>query len=102
MTILNSTHSQDNSMTFTITPNTSIPSLAQHIIDNHSRQKAATLLADLYEKQMIFMIEALEANNSGAVIKHSENIANLELLTKAHDIRRDMHVERLKRMPYRG
>ena len=102
MTISNSTNSQDNPMTFTITPDTAVASVAQHIIDNHSRQKAATLLADMYEIQMILMIEALEATDSGAVIKHAENIANLELLTKAHDIRRDMHVERLKRMPYRG
>ena len=102
MTISNSTHSQDNTMTFIITPDTAVASVAQHIIDNHSRQKAASLLADLYEKQLILMIEALEANDNVATIKHSENIANLELLTKAHDIRRDMHVERLKTMPYRG
>ena len=102
MTISNSTHSQDNTMTFHITPDSPVASVAQSIIENHSRQKSATLLADLYEKQLIFMVEALEANNSGAVIKHSENIANLELLTKAHDIRRDMHVARLKTMPYRG
>ena len=89
-------------MTFTITPDTAVASVAQSIIDNHSRQKAATLLADMYEIQLILMIEALEANDNVATIKHSENIANLELLTKAHDIRRDMHVERLKKMPYRG
>lgn len=102
MTISNSTNSQDNPMTFTITPDTAVASVAQHIIDNHSRQKAATLLADMYEMQLILMIEALEATDNVASIKYAENIANLELLTKAHDIRRDMHVERLKRMPYRG
>ena len=89
-------------MTFTITPDTSVASVAQHVIDNCSRQKAATLLADLYERQMIYMIEALEINDNVATIKHAENIANIELLAKAHDIRRDMHVARLKTMPYRA
>jgi non-homologous end joining protein Ku len=89
-------------MTFTITPDTAVASVAQHIIDNHSRQRAASLLSDLYEKQMIYMVEAFQANNSAAALKHAENIANIELLTKAHDIRRDMHVSRLRTMPYRG
>ena len=89
-------------MTFIITPDTAVASVAQSIIDNCSRQKAATLLADLYEKQLILMIEALEATDNEATVKHAENIANLELLTRAHDIRRDMHVARLKTMPYRG
>ena len=102
MTISNTTHSQDDPMTFIITPDTAVASVAQHVIDNHSRQKAATLLADMYEIQLILMIEALQATDNVAAIKHAENIANLELLTKAHDIRRDMHVERLKTMPYRG
>ena len=89
-------------MTFTITPNTSVASVAQSIIDNCSRQKAAQLLSEIYEKQIILMIEALQTNDSVAALRHAENIANMELLTKAHDIRRDMHVERLKTMPYRG
>ncbi len=89
-------------MTFTITPDTAVASVAQHIIDNHSRQRAASLLADIYEKQLILMIEALDAENNAAALKHAENIANLDLLTRAHDIRRDMHMERLKTMPYRG
>ena len=59
MTISNTTHSQDNPMTFIITPDTAVASVAQHVIDNHSRQKAATLLADMYEIQLILMIEAL-------------------------------------------
>ena len=46
-------------MTFTITPNTSVASLAQTIINNHSRQKAATLLADMYNKQMEYMMASL-------------------------------------------
>lgn len=89
-------------MTFYITPNTSIASLAQHVIDNHSRQKAATLLADMYERNLLFMREALEAGNTKDALIFAENITNLDLLTRAHDIRRDMHVERLKTMPYRG
>ena len=89
-------------MTFTITPNTSVASLAQHVIDNCSRQKAAQVLSDIYEKQMILMIEALQASDNVAALRHAENIADLELLAKSADIRRDMHVERLKTMPYRG
>lgn len=89
-------------MTFTITPDTSVASLTQHIIDNHSRQRAASLLSDLYEKQVILMIEAFQSNDTAAALKHAENIADMELLTKAHDIRRDMHVSRLRTMPYRG
>ena len=89
-------------MTFIITPDTAVASVAQSIIDNHSRQEAASLLADVYEKQLILMIEALEANDNVASMKHAENIANLELLTKAYNIRRDMHVARLKTMPYKG
>ena len=89
-------------MLYHITPDSPVASVAQSIIDTCSRQKAATLLAELYGKQMIFMIEALEANDNVATIKHAENIANLELLSKAHDIRRDMHVARLRTMPYKG
>jgi non-homologous end joining protein Ku len=89
-------------MTFTITPDTAVASVAQHIIDNHSRQRAASLLSDLYEKQVILMIEAFQANDTVAALKHAENIADMELITKAHDIRRDMHVSRLRTMPYRG
>lgn len=89
-------------MTFTITPNTSVASVAQSIIDNHSRQKSATLLADLYDKQMEYMMNALEATDNEATFNHAENIANIEIIAKAHDIRRDMHIERLKTMPYRG
>ena len=100
------THSQPTTqefpMTFIITPDTAVASLAQHVIDNHSRQRAAHLLSDLYEKQMILMVEALQANDTVAALRHAENIADLELLTRAHDIRRDMHVQRLKTMPYRG
>ena len=89
-------------MTFTITPDTAVASVAQHIIDNHSRQRAASLLSDIYEKQVILMIEALQANDNAEALKYAENIANMELLAKAHNIRRDMHAERLKTMPYRG
>ena len=89
-------------MTFTITPDTSVASLAQHVIDNHSRQHAAQLLADMYFKQMKYMMDALASNDNAATIKHAENIANITILAQAHDIHRDMHVERLKTMPYRG
>ena len=94
--------SSEQPMTFYITPNTCIASLAQTIIDTCSRQKAAQRLADLYERQLIFMREALEVGNTKDVLIYAENITNLDLLARAHDIRRDMHVERLKTMPYRG
>tara|TARA_R100000030_G_scaffold50982_1_gene38389 strand:+ start:951 stop:1097 length:147 start_codon:yes stop_codon:yes gene_type:complete len=48
------------------------------------------------------MREALEVGNTKDVLIYAENITNLDLLARAHDIRRDMHVERLKTMPYRG
>lgn len=100
------THSQPTTqefpMSYNITPETAVASVAQSIINNCSRQKAAQLLSEIYEKQVILMIEALQTNDTVAVLRHAENIANMELLTKAHDIRRDMHVERLKTMPYRG
>ena len=89
-------------MTYIMTPDTAVASIAQSIIDTCSRQKAAEQLSEIYEKQMILMIEALQTNDNVAVLRHAENIANIELLTRAHDIRRDMHVERLKTMPYRG
>lgn len=89
-------------MSYIITPDTAVASVVQSIINDCSRQKAAQLLSEIYEKQIILMIEALGSNDSVAALRHAENIANMELLTKAHDIRRDMHVERLKTMPYRG
>ena len=89
-------------MTFTITPNTSVASVAQHIIDNHSRQKAATLLADLYDKQMEYLMKALEATDNEATFDYAENMADIETIARGHDIRRDMHVARLRKMPYRG
>ena len=89
-------------MSFTITPDTAVTSLAQHVIDNCSRQRAAQLLADMYNKQMEYMMNALANNDNSATFKHAENIANITIIARAHDIHRDMHVERLKTMPYRG
>ncbi len=89
-------------MTFTITPNTAVASVAQHVIDNHSRQKAATLLSDMYNKQMEYMMASLGCGDDKATIVYAENIANITIIAKAYDIHRDMHMERLKTMPYRG
>ena len=89
-------------MTFTITPNTSVASLAQHIIDNCSRQRAAGLLADMYNKQMEYMMEALANKDDSATVRYAENISDITLISKAFNIHRDMHVERLKTMPYKG
>lgn len=89
-------------MTFTITPNTTVASLAQHVIDNCSRQRAAGLLADMYNKQMEYMMESLAKGNDSETVRFAENIGNITIIAKAHDIHRDMHIERLKTMPYRG
>ena len=89
-------------MTFTITPNTSVASVAQHAIDNHSRQKAAQLLADMYNKQMEYMMVALASGDDAETVRFAENIGNITILAKAHNIHRDRHIERLKKMPYRG
>lgn len=102
MTISNSNPSQDNPMTFTITPNTSVASLAQHIIDNHSRQKAATLLADLYNKTWDYMETAIQSSDWDEAKEQSIKLVDLVTITKAYDIHRDMHVAVLKTMPYRG
>ena len=89
-------------MSYIITPDTAVAGVTKTIIDNSSRQKAAQELSKIYEMQVILMIEAFQANDTKAALRHAENIADMELYTKAHDIRRDMHVERLKTMPYRG
>ena len=89
-------------MSFTITPNTTVASVAQHVIDNHSRQKAVTLLAEMYNKQMEYMHGSLAIGDNSATLRYAENIGNITILAKAHDIHRDMHVARLMTMPYRG
>lgn len=102
MTTQTLTQTQENPMTFTITPNTSVASVAQHIIDNHSRQKAASLLAEMYEKTWDYMETAIVDNDWGSAREQSINLVDIAIIAKAHDIYRDMHVERLKTMPYRG
>ena len=102
MTTQSSTPHNGQPMTFTITPNTAVASVAQHIIDNHSRQKSATLLADLYENQMRYMMGSIAISDDSAILRYAENIGNITVLAKAHDIHRDMQIERLKKMPYRG
>ena len=86
----------------TINPTHSVADVATDVIENCSRKKASELLSDLYERQVIYMVEAVAAGDNKAIIKHAKNIASLETLSKARDIRREMHVERLKTMPYRA
>ncbi len=100
--ITNITPKHGDNMTFTITPNTAVASVAQHVIDNHSRQRAAQLLADLYEKQIAYMMGALTTGDDSATVRYAENIGNITIIAKAHDSQSDMHIERLKKMPYRG
>ena len=89
-------------MTFTITPNTAVISLAMNVIDNCSRQRAASLLADMYNKQIEYMMGSLAIGDDSGTVRFAENIGNITIIAKAHDIHRDMHIERLKKMPYRG
>jgi|TARA_B100000085_G_C18284339_1_gene407548 hypothetical protein len=89
-------------MTFTITPNSTVASLAQHVIDTCSRQKAAQLLADMYNKQIEYMMGSLAIGDDSETVRFAENIGNLIIIAKAYNIHRDMHVERLKKMPYKG
>ena len=89
-------------MTFTITPTSSVTSIAQSVIDNHSRQRAAQLLADMYDKQMEYMMDALASGDDTETVRFAENIGNITIIAKAYNIHRDMHIERLKKMPYRG
>lgn len=89
-------------MPFTITPNASVASIATHVVENHSRQESATLLSDIYNKQMQYMLESLASGDNKATIKYAENISDIITIAKAHNIHRDMHVARLETMRYRG
>ena len=77
-------------MTFTITPDTAVASVAQSIIDNHSRQQAATLLADVYNKQWDYMETAMLADDWDTAQEHSIKLVNIALIAKQHRIYRDM------------
>ena len=79
-------------MTFTITPDTAVASVAQHIIDNHPRQQAATLLADMYSKQWDYMETAMVASDWETAQSHSIKLVDITLLAKQHHIYRDMMV----------
>jgi hypothetical protein len=89
-------------MPFTIIPKASVASVATHVVQNHSRQESATLLSDMYGKQMEYMLASLASGDNKATIKFAENIADIVTIAKAHNIHRDMHVARIKAMPYRG
>ena len=89
-------------MTFTITPNTSVASVAQHVIDNHSRQHAATLLADMYNKQWDYMETAMLAGDWESAQEHSIKLVNIALIAKQHHIYRDMMSAVVAQMPYRA
>ena len=77
-------------MTFTITPDTSVASVAQSIIDNHSRQQAATILADVYNTQWDYMETAMLADNWETAQEHSIKLVDIALIAKQHRIYRDM------------
>ena len=79
-------------MTYTITPTSAIESIAQSIIDTHSRQHAATLLADMYSKQWDYMETAMLAGDWETAQIHSIKLVNITLLAKQHHIYRDMMV----------
>jgi len=73
-------------MTFTITPDTSVATVAQHIIDNHDRKRASVLLGDLYDNQVKYMETSL-AIGDGKHLFHAENIASIHIIAKSHNIR---------------
>lgn len=89
-------------MTFTITPTSSVESIAQTIIDNHSRQHAATLLADMYNKQWDYMETAVLNGDWEIAQEHSIKLVNIGIIAKAHDIYRDMMSALVATMPYRA
>ena len=89
-------------MTFTITPTSSVESIAQTIIDNHSRQHAATLLADVYNKQWDYMETAMLAGDWDTAQEHSIKLVNIALIAKQHHIYRDMMSAVVAAMPYKA
>ena len=89
-------------MTFTITPNTAVASVAQHVVENHSRQRSAELLADMYNKTMQYLMNALAISDEAEIIKQAENLGNIKIIAKAHNIHRDMMYAVLATMSYRG
>lgn len=93
---------QETTMTFTITPDTAVASVAQHVVDNHSRQQSAELLADMYNKTMQYLMSALAIHDETEIVKQAENLGNIKIIAKAHNIHRDMMYAVLATMPYRG
>ena len=89
-------------MAFTITPTSSVESIAQTVIDNHSRQHAASLLADMYNKQWDFMETAMLNGDWKVAQEHSIKLVNIALIAKEHNIYRDMMSAVVATMPYRG
>ncbi len=89
-------------MAFTITPTSSVESIAQTVIDNHSRQHAASLLADMYNKQWDFMETAMLNKDWEVAQEHSIKLVNIALIAKEHNIYRDMMSAVVATMPYRG
>ena len=73
-------------MTLTITPNTSVASVAQTIVDNHDKKRASVLLGDLYDKQIKFMQTSLMIGD-GKHLQYTENIADIHIIAKAHNVR---------------
>ena len=89
-------------MTFTITPTSSVESIAQTIIDNHPRQHAATLLADVYNKQWDYMETAMLAGDWATAQEHSINLVGVALIAKQHHIYRAMMSAVVATMPYKA
>ena len=73
-------------MTFTITPDTSVATVAQNIIDNHDKKRASVLLGDLYDKQVKYVQTSL-AIGDGKHLQYAENIADIHTIAKAHNVR---------------
>lgn len=89
-------------MTFTITPTSSVTSIAKHVVDNHSRQQSATLLADMYGKQWDYMETAMLNGDWEIAQEHSIKLVNIVLIAKEHNIYRDMMSALVATMPYKA
>ena len=89
-------------MTVPIPPTSSVTSIALSVIDNHSRQHAASLLADMYNKQWEYMETAMLNGDWEIAQEHSIKLVNIALIAKEHNIYRDMMSAVVATMPYKG
>lgn len=86
-------------MTYTLTSKSAVESIAQHAIDNHPRQQAATILAGMYNQQWNFMETAMIDGDWDEAKEQSAKLVNIALLAKQFHIYRDMMVAVASALP---